>query len=87
MTIAASHYQWLLFLHVLAAMAWVGGAILLGALANAVLRTRQADAVESLGAPASRALVLGIPPHRAAARRRGMGHGVQAGAVRNGVTA
>ena len=46
MTIAASHYQWLLFLHVLAAMAWVGGAILLGALATAVLRTRQADAVE-----------------------------------------
>ena len=46
MTIAASLYQWLLFLHVLAAMAWVGGAILLGALATAVLRTRQADAVE-----------------------------------------
>jgi uncharacterized membrane protein len=46
MTIAASLYQWLLFLHVLAAMIWVGGAILLGALATAVLRTRQADAVE-----------------------------------------
>ena len=46
MTIAASLYQWLLFLHVLAAMTWVGGAILLGALATAVLRTRQADAVE-----------------------------------------
>jgi uncharacterized membrane protein len=46
MTIAASLYQWLLFLHVLAAMVWVGGAILLGALATAVLRTRQADAVE-----------------------------------------
>ena len=46
MTIAASLYQWLLFLHVLAAMAWVGGAILLGVLATAVLRTRQADAVE-----------------------------------------
>ena len=46
MTIVASLYQWLLFLHVLAAMAWVGGAILLGVLATAVLRTRQADAVE-----------------------------------------
>ena len=46
MTIVASLYQWLLFLHVLAAMAWVGGAILLGVLVTAVLRTRQADAVE-----------------------------------------
>jgi uncharacterized membrane protein len=45
MTTTASLYQWLLFAHILAAMAWVGGAILLGALATLVLRSRDADAV------------------------------------------
>ena len=43
--VVASLYQWLLFGHVLAAMVWVGGAALLGALAIAVLREGEPDAI------------------------------------------
>jgi uncharacterized membrane protein len=65
-------YDWLLFLHVLAAMVWVGGAVLLGAIATGVVRSGDPDAVarfvtslRTLGprvlAPATIAvLVLGI---------------------------
>jgi uncharacterized membrane protein len=45
MAIAATLYDWLLFLHIVAAMVWVGGAVLLGALASAVLRSGEPDAV------------------------------------------
>jgi uncharacterized membrane protein len=45
MTIAAGLYEWLLLLHIVAAMAWVGGAILLGALATLVVRGREPEAV------------------------------------------
>jgi uncharacterized membrane protein len=45
MTIAADLYQWLLFIHIVAAMTWVGGAVLLGALVTGVLRGREPDAV------------------------------------------
>jgi uncharacterized membrane protein len=41
MTITATLYDWLLVFHILAAMIWVGGAILLGALAVVVQRTRE----------------------------------------------
>ena len=43
--VVASLYQWLLFGHILAAMVWVGGAVLLGALAIAVLRAGESDAI------------------------------------------
>jgi uncharacterized membrane protein len=44
-TTIATLYDWLQFLHVLAAMVWVGGAIVLGGLVTAVLRSRDPDAV------------------------------------------
>jgi uncharacterized membrane protein len=44
--VLADLYQWLLLLHILAAMVWVGGAILLGAGATAVLRSRDLLALE-----------------------------------------
>jgi len=46
MTIAAEVYDWLLFLHILAAMVWVGGAVLLGAVVTRVLRGRDPGAVD-----------------------------------------
>jgi uncharacterized membrane protein len=45
MTVVGTLYQWLLLLHIVAAMVWVGGAVLLGALATGVLRAREPDAV------------------------------------------
>jgi putative copper resistance protein D len=38
-------YDWLLFLHIVAAMVWVGGTVLLSALAARTVRSRDADAV------------------------------------------
>ncbi len=38
-------YDWLLFLHVLAAMTWVGGGVMLAVIAARVLRDPDADAV------------------------------------------
>src|SRR3954451_10586777 len=38
-------YDWLLFLHIVAAMIWVGGAVMVGALATRVLHTRDPDSV------------------------------------------
>jgi uncharacterized membrane protein len=38
-------YEWLLFLHVLAAMVWLGGGVMLSALAARVLRDREPGAV------------------------------------------
>ncbi len=43
--LAVELYQWLLFLHIVAAMVWVGGAIVVGALAVLVLREREPGAV------------------------------------------
>ena len=43
--IAASLYEWLVFLHVLAAMIWVGGAVVLGVMATVVLRSGEPEAV------------------------------------------
>lgn len=42
---AAGLYEWLLFGHVLAAMIWVGGALLLSVIAASVLRDRDPDAI------------------------------------------
>src|SRR6266545_7522218 len=41
----ATLHQWLVFVHVLAAMVWVGGLVALSALGTYVLRTGERDAV------------------------------------------
>jgi uncharacterized membrane protein len=45
MTVAASLYDWLKLLHIVAAMTWVGGAVTFSALAVHVLRKAERDAV------------------------------------------
>jgi uncharacterized membrane protein len=45
MTIATELYNWLLFLHIVAAMVWVGGGVLLAVLATRVLHEREPGAV------------------------------------------
>jgi len=42
---AGGRYEWLLFAHILAAMVWVGGAVLLGVLAIRVVRDGERGAV------------------------------------------
>src|SRR5215204_3697204 len=44
MYVVATLYEWLLFLHVIAVMVWVGGVVVLGALSALVLRNRDAAA-------------------------------------------
>jgi uncharacterized membrane protein len=41
----ATLYDWLLLLHILAAMVWLGGLVVLGLLATLALRSRDAEAV------------------------------------------
>ena len=48
MVVAATLYDWLKFLHVLAAMVWVGGLVALGVLAIQTLRSGDRDAVAGL---------------------------------------
>ena len=45
MPVAATLYDWLLFLHILAAMIWVGGLLTVGALSIRVLRSGGHDAI------------------------------------------
>jgi uncharacterized membrane protein len=45
MSYATGLYNWLLLLHILAAMVWVGGGVLLAVLATRVLREREPGAV------------------------------------------
>ena len=46
MTPTATLYDWLLFAHIVAAMVWLGGGVLIGAMAVRVLRSRRAEEVE-----------------------------------------
>jgi uncharacterized membrane protein len=48
MPVAATLYDWLKFVHVLAAMIWVGGLLAVGVLAIQVLRSRDRDAIARL---------------------------------------
>jgi uncharacterized membrane protein len=48
--VATGLYDWLLFLHIVTAMVWVGGAVLLAALAAAVVRGRDPEDVARFGA-------------------------------------
>jgi uncharacterized membrane protein len=43
--LAATLYDWLLFLHILAAMIWVGGLLAIGLLAAQVLRSSERDVI------------------------------------------
>jgi uncharacterized membrane protein len=45
MTTAAGLYEWLVLAHVLAAMIWIGGVVVLGAFAIRILRAREPGAV------------------------------------------
>jgi uncharacterized membrane protein len=47
--VATGLYDWLLFLHIVTAMVWVGGAVMLGALATAVVRGRDPEEVARFG--------------------------------------
>jgi uncharacterized membrane protein len=49
-TIAAAFYDWLVFLHVLAAMVWVGGSTMLGAMVMRALRGRDPRAIAAFTA-------------------------------------
>jgi uncharacterized membrane protein len=44
-TVAAGLYDWLLFLHIVAAMVWFGGLIVLGALATLIARAGDREAI------------------------------------------
>jgi uncharacterized membrane protein len=46
--IAAGLYEWLLFLHIIAAMIWLGGLVLLNVLAALVLRSGERESVARL---------------------------------------
>jgi uncharacterized membrane protein len=46
MEMVATLYEWLLLLHIVAAMVWVGGGVLLAAIAVAILRGRDDDGME-----------------------------------------
>jgi hypothetical protein len=46
MTPATGLYEWLVFGHLVAAMVWLGGGVLLGALALRVLRSHEPEEVE-----------------------------------------
>src|SRR5262249_21146936 len=46
--VAATLYEWLMLVHVLAAMIWLGGLVTLGALATQVLRGGEPDAIARL---------------------------------------
>jgi uncharacterized membrane protein len=46
--VAATLYDWLKFVHILAAMVWVGGLVVLGVLATQALRSGNLDAVPRL---------------------------------------
>jgi uncharacterized membrane protein len=48
MIVAATLYDWLKFVHILAAMLWVGGLVVLGVLATQVLRSGESQSIARL---------------------------------------
>lgn len=48
MALAATVYDWLKFVHILAAMVWVGGLVVLGVLAEQVLRSGEREPIARL---------------------------------------
>ena len=62
MILAVGLYKWLLFLHVVAAMLWVGGTALTSTLATVVARHRDREAVEQFVSNLSRVGPLVMAP-------------------------
>ena len=73
MTLATSLYQWLMFLHVLSAMVWVGGLVLLVALSALILRSGDHDAVARFSASLPKIGPLVLAPSSVAVVSLGAG--------------
>ncbi len=70
---ATGLYQWLMFLHVLAAMVWVGGLVLLVALSAHILRSADHDGVARFSAGLRRIGPLVLAPATIAVVSLGIG--------------
>lgn len=68
-----SLYQWLLFLHVVAAMTWVGGLVTLIALSSHVLRSGDGEAIARFGAGLRRIGPVVLAPSTVAVVALGIG--------------
>jgi hypothetical protein len=69
--LATSLYDWLMFLHVLAAMVWVGGVVVLTALSGLILRSGEHAAIARFSASLRRIGPLTLAPgHDRRARPR-----------------
>lgn len=68
--LAASLYDWLMFLDVLAAMVWVGGLVTLTALCSSILRSGNPDGVARFSATARACAGSGRSPLRPHCRAR-----------------
>jgi uncharacterized membrane protein len=71
--LATSLYQWLMFLHVLAAMTWLGGLVVLIALSGLLIRTRDRDAIGRFSASLRRIGPLTLAPSTIAVVSLGIG--------------
>lgn len=71
--IAATLYDWLMFLHVLAAMTWVGGLVILVALSGQVLRSGDRDAIARFSGSLRRVGPLVLAPSTVAVVSLGIG--------------
>jgi putative copper export protein len=61
MELAMSLYDWLLFLHILAATVWLGGLVILSLQATLVLRTRDS---RTRGPPGQQLAASASPPQQ-----------------------
>ncbi len=71
--LAASLYQWLMFLHVLAAMTWVGGLVVLSALSGYTLRSGDRASIGRFSAGPRRIGPLALAPSTVAVVSLGIG--------------
>jgi uncharacterized membrane protein len=71
--IAATLYDWLMFLHVLAAMTWVGGLVILVALSGQVLRSGDRDAIARFSGSLRRVGPVVLAPSTVAVVSLGIG--------------
>lgn len=71
--LAASLYQWLMFLHLLAAMTWLGGLVVLVALSGHVLRSGDQGEIAHFSASLRRIGPLTLAPSTVAVASLGIG--------------
>jgi Predicted membrane protein len=71
--LAAGLYDWLMFLHVLAAMIWVGGLVVLTALSGYILRSGDDTAIAGFSASLRRIGPLTLAPSTVAVLALGIG--------------